>query len=247
MKRYIIILLLLVSFKFIEAQELKAFRIQLRTLYAQGRMSEWEHLIHQMEKVYTSTENREWLEELVWAQYGYIAYLLHSRQDEKAGKYLQSALSHVDKLLKYNPKNANCLALKSSLTAFRIQLRPYAAPFLGPRSVRLMEEAVAADADNFRVLTEKGLARLYAPSWAGGNPEEAVSLFFRAVDEISKKSEMVKNDWYYLLLMASLGQSLQKTGRNDKAVEVYTQVLSVEPTFYWIKNELLPKALSAKN
>lgn len=248
MRQLALILVFLLAGLWLPAQTLDLLRTRLKATYAAGHMNEWESLLNQLEKGYISTGDIRWLEELAWAEYAYTAYLLHTKQEEKAAKMLSAALDHTDKLLKLQPRNGSYLALKSSLTAFRIQLRPLSAPFLGPRSARLMEEAVAADPFNYRVLTEKGLARLYAPSWAGGNPAEAVTLFTKAAAEISKYKDAITNDWYYLHLMASYGQSLQKTDRHSQAVEVYQQVLSIEPSFQWVKNELLPQALAqAKN
>lgn len=248
MKKLALIFLLLFNGILLVAQSRDALRTQLRAFYAASRMSEWEPIIQQLENEFKATGKIFWLEDLTWAEYGYVAYLLHTKQTEKASKVLSKALSHADELLKLQPRNGSYLALKSSLTAFRIQLRPILAPFLGPRSARLMEEALALDATHYRVLTEKGLARLYAPTWAGGNPTEAVLLFEQAAKKTIKNSEMLENDWYYLHLMASYGQSLQKTGRHTQAVEVYKQLLSVEPNFQWVKKELLPRAISdAKN
>lgn len=244
MRRIVFLLLLLITALWLPAQNPDDLRARLRASYASGHMNEWESLIRQLEKGYKESGNIQWLEDLAWAEYGYTAYLLHTKQEDKAGKMLAAALDHADKLLKLQPRNGTYLALKSSLTAFRIQLRPLSAPFLGPRSARLMEEAINAAPGNYRVLTEKGLARLYAPSWAGGNPAEAVTLFAKAASEISKDPETQTYDWYYLHLMASYGQSLQKTGKAARAIEVYRQVLSVEPSFQWVKNELLPQALA---
>ncbi|MEW6136045.1 MAG: hypothetical protein AB1583_10100 [Bacteroidota bacterium] len=248
MRQLAFIFILLLNGLWLPAQDYNELRIRLKKSYAAGRMNDWEPLMRQLEKNFLSSEDTKWLEELAWAEYGYAAYLLHTKQEEKANKVISSALGHADRLLKLNPRKGCYLALKSSLTAFRIQLRPISAPILGPRSVRLLEKAYEIDPNNYRVLTEKGLARLYAPSWAGGNPEEAVVFFSKAAAAIAKNPESVNNDWYYLHLMASYGQSLQKTGRNVQAIEIYRKVLNVEPSFQWVKNELLPRALSeAKN
>ncbi|MGC8866064.1 MAG: hypothetical protein ACP5O2_10135 [Bacteroidales bacterium] len=244
MRPFLIVLFLLTLIK-LPAQSPDQLRSQLRASYAAGRMNEWEGLIRQLEKGYETSRNILWLEELAWAEYGYTAYLLHARQEKKAEQYLKSALAHAELLLELRPGSGGYLALKSSLTAFRISLRPLSAPFLGPRSARLMDEAMAADATDPRVLTEKGLARFYAPSWAGGNPEEAVKLFRTAASRVPTSNEFLRKSWYYLHLMVSLGQSLQKTNRNAEAVTLYQNLLKEEPSFEWVKNELLPQAMSS--
>lgn len=247
MKPFLSVLFLLVVLN-LTAQSPDWVRSQLRVSYATGRMSEWEGLIRQLEKGYEATRNIAWLEEMAWAEYGYTAYLIHTGQEKKAEQYLRSALAHVDLLLQLRPRTGSYLALKSSLTAFRIRLRPLSAPIFGPRSARLMDEAIAANALDPRVLTEKGLARLYAPSWAGGNPEEAVTLFSSASQQVMREKDNLRGSWYYLHLMVSFGQSLQKTNRHHEAVALYQNLLKEEPTFEWVKNELLPQALlSLKN
>lgn len=244
MKAFLSVLLWLVVVT-LPAQSPDLVRSQLRVSYAAGRMTEWEGLIRQLERGYETSRNIQWLEELAWAEYGYTAYLIHTRQEKKAEQYLKSAFTHVDLLLQLRPRTGSYLALKSSLTAFRISLRPLSAPFLGPRAARLLDEAMAAHATDPRVLTEKGLARLYAPSWAGGNPEEAVNLFRSASQRVASDNVKFRNSWYYLHLMVSFGQSLQKTNRHAEAVALYQNLLKEEPSFAWVKNELLPQALSA--
>lgn len=145
-------------------------------------------------------------------------------------------------LLNSHPRNANALAIKGALVAYHISLSPLKAPFLGPRSVALIDESISIDPNAVQALIEKGNAAHYAPSMFGGDPVVAVKYYSKAIAALEKQNSN-QQTWLFLSTQAQLALAFEKAKQIDNAKKTYLNILKIAPDFKWVRDELYPKFL----
>ncbi|MFO8022506.1 MAG: hypothetical protein R6U65_08565, partial [Perlabentimonas sp.] len=142
--KYLLPVLFLSGSIFVEANSInEQYSDKLYQSYMTGDMDVWVSIIDELEQNYKRDENSSTLYYLIQTQYGYIGYLIGAEQKRAARDYLDKAEDNTELLLDKNPNNADAIAIKASLLAYNIALAPYKAPFLGPRSMNLIDEALA--------------------------------------------------------------------------------------------------------
>lgn len=57
---------------------------------------------------------------------------------------------------------------------------------------------------------------------------------------MEKDPIVMKNDWNYLSLLANMAEAYNELKEYDKAEQYYKHILTIEPNFLWVKNELYP-------
>lgn len=212
--------------------------------FMSGDMSDWVRVIEGLKGEYKKTLSTAILYDLTHAQYGYIGYLIGAKQTKQARQVLAEAEANIDLLLNSHPRNANALAIKGALVAYHISLSPLKAPFLGPRSVALIDESISIDPNAAQALIEKGNAAHYAPSMFGGNPIEAIKFYTMAISTLEKQnSGSNRNTWLYLNTQAQLALAFEKAKQIDNAKKTYLNILKIAPDFKWVRDELYPKFL----
>ncbi|MGB4329527.1 MAG: hypothetical protein WBJ36_11650, partial [Tenuifilum sp.] len=174
--------------------------------------------------------------------YGYIGYLLGVNKTSIAKQLIDKAEKQANILASIPTYQSTAKAMQAALLAYRISISPYKAPFLGPKSASLIDEALALNPTNYFALIEKGNARHYAPSIVGGNPTEAVELYRKAIELIEKENPASKpQKWWYINTYTQMGLAAQKAGNKDLAKKIYLTILGMEPNYKWVREELLPK------
>lgn len=119
---------------------------------------------------------------------------------------------------------------------------PFGALRLGPRSAKLLDQAVARGGDNPRVWLLKGISSLYAPKLFGGNPEKAERALQRALLLFkSDRSTSPAPWWGYAEAYGWLGQAYARQGRSADARAAYLHALELQPGNIWITQMLLPE------
>ncbi|MBN1989208.1 MAG: hypothetical protein JW783_07435 [Bacteroidales bacterium] len=215
---------------------------RLYQCYLTGNMADWLVVMDELSSEYNRTKSVETLFELTHAQYGYIGYLLGVDDEDRAEKFLEKANYNIDILLNKHPRWVEALALKGAFIAYRIAISPYKAPFIGPESIRVIDKALAIDSSNPYALNEKANAKLYAPLMFGGNPQEAVLLYMRALKSIEKSAaEATQYEWWHLNVMAQLAIAAEKSGQVELARSTYKRILHIAPEFKWVRDELYAK------
>jgi tetratricopeptide (TPR) repeat protein len=220
---------------------LDSYDIRLEKSYRAGNMDEWQGVILDLSKIYTQTQDISVLFKITQTQYGYIGFLIGSGKTAEARRYLKMAESNIEKILAQRPACHDAIAIKSSLYAFQIALSPYKAPYFGPRSLMLIDEAFRLNGLSPQVLLEKGNAAHYAPALFGGNHKKAIEYYSLAIEKL--KSGVAPQSWILLNAMVQLAMVYEKAGMIPKANSTYSTVLALAPDFKWVKEELYPKFL----
>lgn len=210
--------------------------------FKSGDMSDWVKVIEELQVHYNRSKNNTSLFELAHAQYGYIGYLLGIKDTKKARQVLSEAEDNIEQLLKVNPRNADALALKGALVAYHISLSPIRAPFLGPRSMGLIDESLSINPNSPQALIEKGNAAHYAPSMFGGDPVVAVKYYSKAIAALEKQNSN-QQTWLFLNTQAQLALAFEKAKQFDNANRTYLEILRIAPDLKWVRDELYPNFL----
>lgn len=208
--------------------------------YLTASKAPWELAIQKIEQDESLSEIDK-LKAITEAQIGLLIYALAHQDkaayDEVAGK----TESNLEILLAHNESDALALANMARLNGTTMAFKRWKAMYLSPMNEKLVERALKADLKSPEVWVQRGGALLFTPETFGGDADEAVVAFKKAVQLYEAQPNHASN-WRYLDALAWLGQAYQKAGRPTEAAAVFTKALEVEPDFGWVKYKLLPKA-----
>jgi hypothetical protein len=236
--KYIIILLLLLITKGFALASEKA---TIYKAYVNNDMRLWKATIDAMET--KKGKSSTFILELVNYQYGYIGWCIGLKKNDEAGRYLKLAEANVALLEKNSFKSSYLNAYKSAFYGFRIGLNVLNAPFLGPKSVSAAELAMKQDNTNPFGFIQYANAQYYMPAVFGGSKSLAIKYYQRAEKLMNTNPVGIREDWNYLSLLAIIGKAYDDTGDLKAAKLYYERILTQEPGFLWVKNDLYPNLL----
>ena len=84
--------------------------------------------------------------------------------------------------------------------------------------------------------------KYHTPSFLGGDVDQAIK-YYRYAIQLFELTNQVKDNWQYMNTLVWLAISYDKKGDSTDAKKVLNKVLSLEPDFTWVKNDLYPKIL----
>ncbi|MEO6444227.1 MAG: tetratricopeptide repeat protein [Gemmatimonadaceae bacterium] len=134
------------------------------------------------------------------------------------------------------------LALRSAVAGQLIgSSGPFGAMRLGPRSSKLLDEAMAMNADNPRVWMLRGISSLYKPRLFGGSAEKAERDLTHALLLFERDHAAAPAPWWgHAETYGWLGQAYARQGRIADARAAYLHALQLEPDYAWVARDLLP-------
>ncbi len=216
------------------------YRKTIYDAYITGDMQKWKEVIEQMEK--TTDLPLPIRLELLSYYYGYTGFLVGSKQREEAKKYISNGEKLIETILAEDPLNATAYACKGSFIGYKMEMAKVKAIILGPESMRCIHKAYQLDPENIQAITDKGNMLFYAPAIAGGNRKKAIAYLEKAIEK-TEQTQLTVNNWFYLNTLVLLARYCEATGEKERAVIVYRKILSIEPGFTWVKEELYPDIL----
>ena len=159
-------------------------------------------------------------------------------------KAARRMLEEADRALEQSSRTLfwpETLALRAAVAGQLIgSSGPFAALRLGPRSTRLLGDAVAQGGDNPRVWLLKGIASLYAPKLFGGSPQKAERELQHALSLFTiDQSKSPAPWWGHAETYGWLGQAYARQGRPADARAAYLSALELQPGNRWIMQMLL--------
>ena len=221
------------------------YRDSIYKAYSRGKMHKWYELMQTCEKNVNENSIEEQLE-LVSYYYGYTAWLIGAEKYDTAEDYIDKSEQIIDKLLDQSPKNATLLAYKGAYIAFTIGISKFKAVYLGPKSMRYINESIELDPENIQGNIEKGNSMYYRPAVFGGDKTEAIAYYVKAVKSFEKQG-LVINNWMYINTMTALGQAYEATDQIQLAKLCYEKIIRIFPNFMWVEDELYPDMLKRNN
>ncbi len=220
------------------------FKMNLYQSYISGDMVRWQQEVIQIEQMRNLSD---WQKvELLEGYYGLIGWLLGNDKTQEAKSYIGKGEKLMDEMLKANPANSTVLAFQGAFYGFSIGLQKYKAVVLGPKSMNAVKKALELDPANIQAHIEKGNILYYSPGLVGGDKSKSVGFYEKAC-QLMEKSGKSKNNWLYLSTSVQLAKITEELGDKEKARLIYEKLLTEEPGFLWVKNELLPGLINPQN
>lgn len=243
--RLTMLAVLLSAVQFLSAQSaLDQARAQVYRAYLNSDKAAWEGGVARLSQLYQQTGDLNTLYELALAEYGLVAYCVGSNACPDVDSRIARTEGYLETLLSRNSAHAPGNALLGALLAMKIGLSPAKSVYLGPRSSNYISKSVSLDGSHPAGWVEMGNMKYHAPAIFGGNMDEAISSFRKAVDLFDARPNLRRYNWLYLHACTWLGKAYESKGRYYEARDIYSKVLAYEPGFTWVKNELLPAAAS---
>ena len=209
--------------------------------YLSGNMTSWTKGIEEQEQKYKRSRSSDDLYVLILSKYGYIGYLINLKKNTEVRELISSAEENIEVLAKDKRYTAAASALSGALIAMKISLNPLKATYLGMRSLRHIEESLKIDNKDPTGWVEMGNARYHMPAVVGGSYEESARCFTEAVRLFEANKTSLACNWHYLHALVWLAKSHEGLGDLAEAKVVYERLLSIEPEFQWVKQELYPE------
>ncbi|MEO9893273.1 tetratricopeptide repeat protein [Aurantibacter sp.] len=234
------ILTLLLSMHFGFSQSI-TYRDSIYKAYSRGHMDKWLVLMNACEKSAGHDNVAEQMELLSY-YYGYTAWLIGAEKHDTAEVYIDKSEAIIDRLLEDAPEDATLQAYKGAYIAFTIGISNLKAIYLGPKSMRYINKSIELDPENIQGNIEKGNSMYYRPSAFGGDKDEAIEYYIKAVESFEKQG-LVINNWMYINTMTALGQAYEATNQIQKAKLCYEKIIRIFPNFMWVEDELYPDML----
>ncbi len=216
------------------------FQNMIYRAYVYDRMPLWESTLQTMEFEYRQQPDPGLLYDILLAQYGLIGYYLGTEKEEEAKDMLDKADDYLDLLSDNSSYIAEAKLFEAAFYGFRIGLRPWRGVQLGPRSSRLIDEALEINPSYPRGHIEKGNLLYYAPGVFGGSKSKALEHYEKAID-LMEQNMNNNHRWLYLSTLVSLAEAHKETGDLEKGIAILEKALRFEPDFHWVKEEKLPE------
>lgn len=208
--------------------------------YLSSSKTLWKKVVSERDKQYQKSESEDDLYDLVAAQHGLLSVTMKDQDEELFDKYIDQTKDNLNALIENNFKVAESKALLSSVYGLEMGYSSWKGIYLGSKSSSLIEDAMSLNKTSSIVWQVRASSKLFTPAMFGGDEQEAVVAFEKAVD-LYEKNDQTKNNWRYLDALAWLGQAYAKTDQKEKAKATFEKALEVEPDFNWVKHALLPK------
>jgi tetratricopeptide (TPR) repeat protein len=175
----------------------------------------------------------------------YASGVLHrGPHDQAARQQCYDAAVSLLQRVKGAPWEAEAAALHGNILGELINLQKnaiWAGATLGPKSSRLLAQAIKAAPTSPRVLMFSGRSLLFTPKMFGGDPVEGAALLRRAVDRFATGGTDTPGPrWGHADALAWLGVAHRQSGDLAAARVAWEQALSIEPDYAWVKRVLLP-------
>lgn len=208
--------------------------------FISGNMIEWEKIIMKMEK--KRHKSLDFKIELINYQIGYIGYCVGEKRYKEARKYIKIAEKNIEILESNNYKASKSITYRASINGLRIGMNNFMALFLGPQILKDTKDALDKDPENTDALILMGNSKFYMAKVLGGSVQAAIE-YYSTAEKIMVRNKNLKHNWNYLSLLSLIAHAYEKVEKLDMADKYYKKILTLEPDYMWIKNDIYPKFL----
>lgn len=238
-KNLLILLVLLLSAVGMQSQsaQKKAF---YRT-FVNREMYKWGDLIRSCE-TNTAPKTIDQKLELINYYYGYIGHLMNKKKHDAAEEYIDKGQDLIDNVIKLSPHNSTALSYKGAFIGFKMGFNKVKAVYLAPKCMLEINKAYKLDHENAQIIINKANLLFYSPSALGGDKDDALQLYHKAM-VIMEKNKDTDHNWNYLNLLTTIAIGLDKTDKSREAKKMYEKILKIEPDYKWVRDDLYPNLL----
>lgn len=209
--------------------------------YVKNDFQQWAQTLSKLEAFVARNPNRTHLYELSLAQYGLLGYYRESKQTEKGVALLRKAEKTVDKMLALDEKWAFANCLKGAMLGLETEFYPAKVVYLGPRALAYYDDGRELASNQPDAYVELANLAYHAPAVFGGDKEEAVTYFKKAINLYDQKPALKQNNWQYLHSLAWLARSHMALGDKSAARETIDKLRRYAPNFHFLNSVLVPE------
>lgn len=184
--------------------------------------------------------------QLALSQFALVSSSMRNRDEDLFDEYYNPLLKNLKKIIEGDKNWAEPYAIQAAAYGVKMGYSPMQGMILGSKSTNLIEKAKKLNPSSAIVWKVYANAKFFTPEMWGGDLDEAIAGYEKAVQLFESRPETLINNWMYLDTMAFLGQAWAKKGDRAKAIAAYENALKAEPNFSWVKYVLLPKVKSLK-
>lgn len=171
-----------------------------------------------------------------------LAFTPKTTADERR-ELLTKTIAELERAVEVDPRNAEARALLGSTYGAFIASAPIRAIELSQKSRIELRKAIELQPHNPRIHYLHGSSAFYKPVEYGGGPAVAEPLLRKALDLFrNEPPQKPWPNWGRYETHVLLGQTLEKLGKRDAAVEQYEQALALVPDSAYVRGVLIPKA-----
>lgn len=243
MKKKLLFIYLLL-FSFLPHNQISAQTFNKKLFYktfVNREMYKWGELIHTLETTNPPKTIDQKLE-LINYYYGYVGHLMNKKKHEVAEEYIDRGEDLIDNVIKLSPHNTTAISYKGSFLGFKMGFSKVKAVYLAPKCMIEINKAYKLDHENTHIIINKANLLFYSPSALGGDKEDALILYHKAMILMEKNKDTEQN-WNYLNLLTTIAIGLDKTGKSHESKKMYEKILKIEPDFKWVRDDLYPNLL----
>ncbi|MBA4406625.1 hypothetical protein C0389_05065 [bacterium] len=176
----------------------------------------------------------------------YVEYRLYASKQATNNpfveKFYEPAVKTCKELIDAGKMIDEIKTILAALYLMRLANNPMEAMALSPQIHTLLGEAEAVNPSNPRIHIIRGIMVMNTPPMFGGSVEKGMESFNKAISlfESNKSEKSNLPNWGYEESQVWLGIGYQKMNNKEKAKEIFTKVLELQPDFGWVKFRLLP-------
>ncbi|MEL6589542.1 MAG: tetratricopeptide repeat protein [Bacteroidota bacterium] len=219
-------------------QEYKAL---FYSYYVKNDFQQWAQTLTKMETYVARNPNRSHLYELSLAQYGLLGFYRESKQTDKGVALLRKAERTVDKMLALDDKWAFANCLKGAMLGLETEFYPAKVVYLGPRALSYYGDGRELASNQPEAYVELANLAYHAPEVFGGDKEEAVAYFQKAIKLYDQNPALRQNNWQYLHSLAWLARAHIALGNKTAAGETIDKLRRYSPNFHFLNSVLVPE------
>ncbi len=180
--------------------------------------------------------------QLALAQFGLLSATMRFQDEDLFDEYYDATVDNLKSLIDSNKSWGEPNALLSAVYGLKMGYSPMQGMFLGSKSNSLTERAKKLSPQSPLVWKVYANAKFFTPEMWGGDLAEAIEGYEACIRFYESDPQHLKYNWLYLDALAFQGQAYVKNGDTGKAIAAYEKALKAEPTFSWVRDNLLPAA-----
>ncbi|MDR1761384.1 MAG: hypothetical protein LBR55_02930 [Bacteroidales bacterium] len=217
---------------------------ELTRSYVNQDVKNWGIFVTKISKELTLHYSHELLFSRMLVRHFYIAQLLFDKGNSKViAQQMEGMSKDLDALEKLPAYAPHCMAFRAALNTYSAISSPFTAIYYLPKSFSIIKTAVEKSPQSPYVWTEYGNLEYGYREFLGGNFNDAITYYTKALRLFEQQKLNTPCNYYYVNTLLFLAKSYEGNKNYKEANWVYDAILQLIPSYEAIhrwkqKNEL---------
>lgn len=170
-----------------------------------------------------------------------LAFVTFNNTDG-AKAIIDEAMAQLKSATGKNEKLIDAYAIMRRCLYWRSVLDPGAAKTAWPENQAALQKAKKIVPEHPLVILEEAIELFYKPPQAGGNQQQGLVRFQKAVQSCAlwPQPDAAYKNWWHATAQMMLGQAYWGLGKPQEAEQAFRAALALEPHFEYVKSAMLP-------